>query len=100
MLKAEVGARVGKEDDQSWCEQLGEVCEQVLVMRMQAVLRKIAGLRVVQDVVEWCDDGSTAKVLEQVSKGLGGCWSSVESRVSGYSHQCPECARQENRNKA
>ena len=55
-------------------------------MRVQAVLRKIAGSSVVQDVVEWCDDRGSTEVLEEVPKGLSGCWSSVESRVGGYSH--------------
>ena len=57
------------------------------------MLCQIACLSVVQQVVEGCNDGGGAHVVEKMSKGLSGCWTSIERRVGRNSYQSPEGAR-------
>lgn len=53
-----------EENDQSWSKQLRQVCEDVLVVGMQAVFRQVRGLCIVRDIINRCYYRCRKKISE------------------------------------
>lgn len=60
-----VGGAEEEEERERGTEELGEVDEEVLVEGVDAMFGEIGGIGVVEEIIEWCDDG----VVEDACKG-------------------------------